>query len=135
MYGVTSTSGCSLVVNFTNGVGDIYQSVDWHNQGSATSGNSGAGSANSLNVTLPSNMKGINTSNWLIKISNYTGGIAGRYANLKYETVYTNDANTYVIIANAAGRIDTVSTAISSITFNASGNSFTGGTVKIYGVK
>lgn len=135
VYGVTTTAGCNVTLAFNTGIQSCPQSINWYNIGSSTSGVAAANSSNLLSITLPTNQRGDGINNWLLKISNYTAGIAGRYANLKYEGVYQDDANTYPIIVNAAGRIDTNSTAITQIIFTASGTSFTGGTVKIYGVK
>jgi hypothetical protein len=139
IYGVTTTAGCDVTLAFGvtggGGFGDTPQIVNWYNLGSTTSGVSGSNNTNSLSLTLPTNQKGSGTNNWLLKISNYTFGIAGSVANLKYEGMYQTDANNYRIVVDGAGKLVGSTNAINSFIFTAAGTAFTGGTVKIYGVK
>lgn len=137
-YGLAGNSGQSISMYFNNPSSiECTQMIGWTNEngGSPTNGVLFERYTNQLNLTSPTSKVGANTNNWLIKISNYTSGIAGRYASVEYNGYYVNNANGYNIIVNGTGKLDINTTAITSIGFSSSGQPFTGGTIKIYGVK
>jgi hypothetical protein len=139
IYGVTTTTGCNITLAFdtTAGTGfaDTPQLVNWYDHGNTTSGMAASNSTNNVSITRPTNQRGTGTNNWLLKISNYTFGIAGSVANLKYEGMYQSDASNFRIVVDGAGKLVGSTNAINTIALTASGTTFTGGTVKIYGVK
>lgn len=136
VYAVEQSSICDITVSFNSGIGSIYQAVNWADTGGATTGTSSAQASNAFKITLPTTKGTGSANNWLIKIANYAGNIAGsRYTSLKYDGGYADGTSGTVRVVNGAGSIDLNANAINAITFTPSTGTFLAGTVKIYGVK
>lgn len=135
IYGVTGLTVPHNITVAFNGNPGVRQIVNYGNVATPATGDE-VESATSFNITKPSTkLETSADNNWLIKISNYANTVtAGARANLKYEGYYQN-ASSEGIVLNAAGSINIDGTAINSITISSSTNTFSAGTVKIYGVK
>ena len=140
VYGVTNSLATTLNLVTTSGTSLNYL-TNWM-AGSTSTTPSGVG--NTFNgpgmpLTLTSNAKATtNVNNFVIKISNYGGsttGFAGKYAPFTYEGFYEQFGNSAHILLHGAGTIDTGTSTINSIGFSLGSGTFSGGTVKIYGVK
>jgi hypothetical protein len=140
VYGVTNSIATTLNLSTTSGTSFNFL-TSWMAASTSTtpSGKGDTFYGAGMPLTLVSNTKATtNVNNFVIKISNYGGsttGFAGKYAPFTYEGFYEQSASSAHILLHGAGTIDTGTTTINSIGFTLTSGTFSGGTVKIYGVK
>lgn len=136
VYGATLSTAATMVLNISGGSADClttYIAIP----GGSTPTTSATNYSSS--ITLTPTTKSTNADNsFLIKISNYRGGgsgFAGKYAPFTIQGRYDQSSTSARMTVDITGAIDTTSFAISGIEIVTTSGTFSGGTVKIYGVK